>query len=124
MMTVMRIIRTDYKSVLPLRHKVLWPEKPIDFCQVKGDESAWHFAVIDSDENEGRATPISVASIYFDKTSPSKVRLRKFATVGHLQGKGIGSLLLKHIINVLRDNKVEILWLDALAYFKMSINLH
>lgn len=89
---------------MPIRHKVLWPSKPVEFCHVAGDENAYHVGVVIND------ALISVASIYFDNDS---ARLRKFATLENFQGQGFGSKLILQILSTLKDKGIRYLWCDA-----------
>ncbi|PKG80918.1 GNAT family N-acetyltransferase [Colwellia sp. 75C3] len=99
-----RSISSD--EALPIRHEVLWPNKPLQFCKVDGDETAKHYGAYLNDEL------VSVASIYMDGRV---ARLRKFATVVVFQGRGIGSKLITHILNELVNNGAESFWCDARA---------
>ena len=100
----LNIVQLSTEEVLPIRHTVLWPEKPLDFCKVKGDEEALHFGVLHNDNL------VCVASIYINKNS---ARLRKFATLVPFQGQGLGSSLLKHIFDILKKQEVTHFWCDA-----------
>ncbi|MFD2177681.1 GNAT family N-acetyltransferase [Veronia pacifica] len=95
----------NWKETLPLRHKVLWPDKPVGFCLVDGDESAWHLgAYLDE-------TMVGVASVF---ALGEQARLRKFAVDPEHQNKGIGSQMLTFIINALRQQgTVSTFWCDA-----------
>jgi GNAT superfamily N-acetyltransferase len=93
-------------EALPVRHRVLWPEKPPEFCRVPGDEAARHFGVYI------RTRLVSVASIYLDEEG---ARLRKFATLEAFQGQGIGTRLLRHVLASLHREGVGYLWCDARA---------
>jgi len=97
-----RIIALD--DALPIRHCVLWPDKPISFCKVDGDEVATHYGVYLND------ALVTVASIYIDGRV---ARLRKFATLVGFQGRGMGSQLISYIITELEQSDVEIFWCDA-----------
>ncbi|MDN2662402.1 GNAT family N-acetyltransferase [Psychromonas sp. 14N.309.X.WAT.B.A12] len=100
----MRIIEIDWQQTIAIRHQVLWPDKKPEFCIVEGDEQALHYAV----ELNGQL--ICVASIYRDHDC---VRLRKFATLVDYQGKGAGSLMLRFIINALKEAGTSYFWFDA-----------
>ena len=41
----MRIEKLHWQDTLAIRQKVLWPEKPPEFCHVKGDDQASHYGV-------------------------------------------------------------------------------
>ncbi len=92
------------EETLPIRHIVLWPAKPIEFCQVKEDNSGAHFGAF---ENDGL---ICVASVFI---TGKRARLRKFATLHEHQGNGIGTQIIEHIINYLKRHGVTYFWCDA-----------
>jgi len=96
----------EIKSIeaMLVRHKVLWPNKSIEFCQVPGDESAWHFGAFIGE------LLVCVASVYPSDTS---ARLRKFATLQEYQGQGIGTIVLSHILEGLGDKGITTFWCDA-----------
>ena len=76
----------------------------MEFCHIDEDTDGLHFVDF---VNE---VLICVASVYF--TLP-KARLRKFATDPRYQNQGIGSTMLKHIIDTLKNAQIEYLWCDA-----------
>jgi predicted GNAT family N-acyltransferase len=134
----MEIIHLNWEETIPIRHKVLWPNKPPSFCKVEGDESALHYGV-----KVDRKT-VSVASVYINYES---ARLRKFATLVEYQNQGIGTVLLKRMLEDAKSSNIGTFWFDAresaiefyarfgfiaegerffksdVPYFKMSINL-
>lgn len=91
-------------EALPIRHCVLWPNKPVSFCKVDGDDTANHYGAFLNNEL------ISIASVYID----GKVaRLRKFATLENFQGRGAGTQLISHVVAELKHTQVETFWCDA-----------
>tara|TARA_R110001583_G_scaffold26571_2_gene95710 strand:+ start:12311 stop:12718 length:408 start_codon:yes stop_codon:yes gene_type:complete len=100
----MQIKTIHWQETLPIRHQVLWPSKPVEFCKVEGDEIASHYGAYIEE------TLACVASIYIDG---STARLRKFATLEHFQAKGIGSKMLLYILRELAENGIEYFWCDA-----------
>ncbi|PKI15956.1 GNAT family N-acetyltransferase [Colwellia sp. 12G3] len=100
----MDIRKISWDEALPIRHEVLWPNKSLLFCQVKGDDIAKHYGVYLDDKL------VSVASIYIED---SVARLRKFATLVAFQGRGIGSKLITHILSELINSGTEDCWCDA-----------
>ncbi len=110
----MEVIEISTDQTLAIRHKVLWPDKPVEFCIVAGDEHAKHYGV----RLEGKL--VSVASLYLDVMQENEsgnftktARLRKFATLENYQGRGIGSALFKHLLSELQDMNIHSLWFDA-----------
>jgi len=134
----MEIKSISWEETIPLRHKVLWPNKPPEFCRVDGDEEGLHFGAFINNEL------ICVASIYL---TAEKARLRKFATDARFQNQGIGSKMLDFIILQLKNTQATFFWCDAresalgfykrfdmhpcgdrfyksdVAYFKMAVSL-
>lgn len=100
----MNIVEIKWQDTIAVRHQVLWPDKAPEFCRVEGDEQALHFAVLENQEI------ICVASLYVNENS---ARLRKFATLDAFQGKGIGSTMIDHLINNLKQQGIHYLWFDA-----------
>jgi len=94
----------NWQDALPLRQEVLWPDKPISFCQVDGDEDAQHYGVYKA------GSLVCVASVYKNK---DVARLRKFATLDAFQRLGIGSRLIKHIMRELQHEGIRLFWCDA-----------
>ena len=91
-------------EALPIRHCVLWPNKPVSFCEVDGDDAASHYGAFLNN------TLVAVASIY---VVGKEARLRKFATLEEFQGRGAGTQLITHIISVLKQTDAEMFWCDA-----------
>lgn len=94
----------DWQDTMPLRHKVLWPEKTMAFCKVDGDEAATHYGYFIDDKL------VCVASIFIDGTS---ARLRKFATLPEYQGQGIGTQVIQQALKDLETKAVNHFWCDA-----------
>ena len=104
--TIPQVIKLNWQQTIPVRHQVLWPNEAPEFCQVESDAEALHFGVILNEKI------ICVASLYLEKNT---ARLRKFATLEHYQGRGIGSLMLNHLIDALKMLDINYLWFDARA---------
>jgi predicted GNAT family N-acyltransferase len=100
----MEIRTITWEQTIPLRHCVLWPNKPVEYCHVDGDTDGLHFGAFIN------GVLICVASVYLNK---NKARLRKFATDTGYQNQGIGSKMLKHIIMFLKNSSTEFFWCDA-----------
>jgi ribosomal protein S18 acetylase RimI-like enzyme len=97
-----------WQQSLPIRHKVLWPNKPEIFCQIEEDKDADHYGAFLDDQL------VCVASLYSKSINGiTRVRLRKFATLEAYQGKGIGRKLLEHMIKDLTVKGVDYFWCDA-----------
>jgi ribosomal protein S18 acetylase RimI-like enzyme len=97
-----RIITLD--EALPVRHRVLWPDKPLSFCTVEGDESSIHYGVFLHNDL------VCVGSTFINNRT---ARLRKFATLEEFQGRGAGTQLISHIVGEIIQADVETFWCDA-----------
>lgn len=91
-------------EALPIRHSVLWPDKPLSFCKVDGDDTAEHYGAFLNN------ALVSIASIYMEGRV---ARLRKFATLEDFQGCGAGTQLISHIVAELEQTDIDTLWCDA-----------
>jgi len=91
-------------ETLPIRHKVMWPNKPIEYVKLPNDENARHFGLFVN----GEIT--SIISLFEDN---NEVQFRKFATLEKFQGLGYGSILLKKIIDLIKKEGVRKLWCNA-----------
>ena len=112
------IIQTiTWQQSLPIRHKVLWPNKPEIFCQIEEDKDANHYGVFIDEQL------VCVASLYTKTINRvTRVRLRKFATLKEFQGKGVSGKLLEHMILDLKAQGTHYFWCDAresaLSFYK------
>ncbi|MEW6982114.1 GNAT family N-acetyltransferase [Colwelliaceae bacterium 6471] len=100
----MEIRKISWQQTIPLRNSVLWPEKTAEYCHVDGDNDALHFGAFINDKL------VCVASVYLKL---NKARLRKFATDTHYQNQGVGSKMIKHIIQSLKNIETSLFWCDA-----------
>ncbi|MET1254921.1 GNAT family N-acetyltransferase [Aliikangiella maris] len=93
------------EQTLMIRHRVLWPNQSIEFCRLKEDETALHFGAYFNEQQL-----IAVASIFIIERS---ARLRKFATLPEFQNQGVGSQMLRFLLNQLQQQNVDYFWCDA-----------
>ncbi|MDF2153362.1 GNAT family N-acetyltransferase [Vibrio sp. CAU 1672] len=94
----------NWHEAMPVRHRVLWPHKPLSHCEVEGDKQAQHYGAFVDDALVG------VASVYLDGR---QARLRKFAILPQYQGQGIGSMMIEHMLASLAHSPVDCFWCDA-----------
>ena len=91
--------RVPAAVVWPIRHQVMWPEKPPEYSHVIGDEDprvSQHFGLyVDGDRL------VSVCSLFFDDAECAQ--FRKFATLDAEQRRGHGSHLLQHVLAAARE---------------------
>ncbi|RAJ33326.1 GNAT family N-acetyltransferase [Pedobacter cryoconitis] len=98
-----------------LRHRVMWPEKSIDYVKLEEDKNGLHFGLF-KDE-----LLVSVVSLFI---TGNEAQFRKFATDTKVQGNGYGTKLLQHLFLVAKQNKVETIWcnarVDKASFYKKS----
>lgn len=94
----------NYKETYPLRHQVMWPDKPLDYIVVEGDENAKHYGCFENGQL------ISVISLFING---DEGQFRKFATLVDFQGRGYGTKLLSHLIEDAKSLKLQSLICNA-----------
>jgi phosphoribosylformimino-5-aminoimidazole carboxamide ribotide isomerase len=99
-----QIKEVDLDTVWRLRREVLYPERSIDGAKLENDQAGTHLGLY----IENR--PISVISFFRDG---NVCRFRKFATLPAYQGKGYGSLLLEHIMELAESASAASIWCNA-----------
>lgn len=98
------IRKVEKEKAWELRHKVMWPDKDLDYIKLEDDDLGIHFGLFK--EN----ILISVISLFINN---EEGQFRKFATLQQEQGKGYGSMLLDHIIKEARNRGVKRIWCNA-----------
>lgn len=98
------IKKVSVEDILPIRHKVLWHDKPFEFVKVTGDEEGIHFGLyVDS-------KLVTIISLFTEEKS---MRFRKFATLPEYQNRGFGKMMMLYVIDYAKENNFERLWCDA-----------
>jgi GNAT superfamily N-acetyltransferase len=92
------------EQTYPLRHSVLWPDKPLAYVKVENDDEGFHFGAFLEDEL------VAVISLFINGEDS---RFRKFAARPDWQRRGIGTLLLNHVITEAKRLGATTLWCDA-----------
>lgn len=105
----MKSIVTEIKQItasqtLDIRHKVMWPNKPIEYVKLPNDENGRHFGLLVN----GKI--ISIISLFVEN---NEMQFRKFATLKEYQGLGFGTILLKNIIDLSKKEGIKRLWCNA-----------
>lgn len=99
--TIQKISASDTWA---LRHRVMWPEKPIDYIKLADDDQGIHFGLFKEDRL------ISVVSLFIEDNI---AQFRKFATDHAEQGHGYGTKLLSYMIKAAGDSGSQIIWCNA-----------
>jgi len=98
------ITKVDKEAAWELRHKVMWPDKDLDYIKLEDDDLGIHFGLFK--EN----ILISVISLFINN---EEGQFRKFATLQQEQGKGYGSMLLDYVIQEAKKRGVKRIWCNA-----------
>lgn len=100
----MEIKEIEASETWPLRHKVMWPNKPLDFVVLPNDEEGLHFGLFEKE------MLVSVISLFING---NEGQFRKFATDSYFQGRGYGTRLLNHLIAEAKKLNIRILRCNA-----------
>lgn len=95
---MIQILEIDASQTWPLRHKVMWPSKPLDFVILPNDNEGIHYGLFEKEKL------ISVISLF---TNHNEAQFRKFATDIDFQRKGYGAKLLMFLIKETQKLKVN-----------------
>jgi len=85
-----------------IRHKVMWPDKPLEYIKLKDDPKGIHYGYFIEDKL------VSVISVFI---TDNTAQFRKFATLEAYQGKGYGSKLLTHVLDSITS--LDYIWCNA-----------
>ncbi|UII27464.1 GNAT family N-acetyltransferase [Fulvivirga maritima] len=100
----MEILKIPHHQTWALRHKVMWPDKPLDYVKLENDESGLHYGLF----IDGELT--SVISLFIENGTG---QFRKFATQATEQGKGYGSRLLHFLFEEVQNQNLTEIWCNA-----------
>lgn len=100
----MEIKEISASETWPLRHKVMWPNKPLDFVFLPLDAEGIHYVLFENN------ILISVISLFINN---QEGQFRKFATDDYFQGRGYGTKLLDHLIEKAKKLNLKSLKCDA-----------
>jgi GNAT superfamily N-acetyltransferase len=89
---------------LRIRHEAMYPDQPYDSVKLANDDEGIHFGLY-ADEQ------LSAVVSLFEQGD--ECQFRKFATLPEAQGKGLGKMLLAHIIDYERAHGTKRLWCNA-----------
>ena len=100
----MKIKTIEASETWQIRHEVMWPDQPFEFVQLEEDALGLHFGVFVEDKL------VSIVSCFIND---DKMQFRKLATLEAYQGKGIGSELVKYILQLAKEKKLKKVWCNA-----------
>jgi GNAT superfamily N-acetyltransferase len=121
---MVEVRRIDASLLPPIRHAVLWPSVAINSQLQPFDsaETTIHYGAF-IPENENPIGCLTLTKEDYKKELPSAIadkiqgqyQVHKFAVLQEYQGKGIGSVLFRHVLEHLQqlERKPILLHLDA-----------
>ncbi|MDO7845340.1 GNAT family N-acetyltransferase [Hymenobacter sp. M29] len=92
------------EATYALRHKVLWPDKPLAYVMIAEDAAGHHFGAFQNGEL------VAVISLF---VTGAEARFRKIAARPDCQRQGIGSQLLRHVFEEAQRLGATRIWCDA-----------
>ncbi|GAO47815.1 hypothetical protein G7K_2013-t1 [Saitoella complicata NRRL Y-17804] len=112
--TEVQIRRITPDQTIPLRHSVLWPDRPQSYVLLEDDfsDTATHFGAFILSST----VPIGVISLFAlpsDDANTASYRFRKFAVDPAHQNRGIGTLLLQKVMTTCMERGASEVWCDA-----------
>ena len=99
-----KIKEIDSQKTLPIRHLVMWPNKPLNYVKLPLDNKGRHYGLYFDRKI------ISVISIF---KSNNELQFRKFATLKEYQGNGFGTKLLNFVFDLARQENINRIWCNA-----------
>lgn len=103
-MEELEIVEVPLETVLLIRQKVMYPNIPLSQQKVESDLESQHLGVKLNNEI------VAVISLY---EHDGRLQFRKFATLQELQGKGIGSYLMKYVFELAEKKRYKSIWCNA-----------
>ena len=100
----MQITLIPYPLTWEIRHKVMWPDRPLNYVKLPNDPEGIHYGLFVEKEL------ISIVSVFINER---EAQFRKFATLQKYQGSGYGSKLLSFTLSELQQKHVEKIWCNA-----------
>ncbi len=93
-----------HKDTIDLRHRVMWPNHPVDFVKLPEDPDGIHFGLFKSDDL------ISIVSLFING---DEAQFRKLATEKKEQNNGYGSRLLFYLMEYASERNLKRIWCNA-----------
>lgn len=87
-----------------IRHKVMWPDMPFEFVQLKEDNLGSHFGLY------SESKLVAIVSCFEDN---EEMQFRKLATLTEEQGKGNATILLEYILQQAKNKGIKRVWCNA-----------
>lgn len=103
-MDLLYIKPIPFQDTWPLRKRVMWPDRPLDFVKIPSDKDGLHYGLFLNEKL------ISIVSLFQDEEN---MQFRKFATETAFQGRGYGSKLLSFVFEKAAESGIKKIWCNA-----------
>lgn len=100
----MQIQQVPYEVILQMRRDVMYPALSLEEMKLPDDSRGQHWGIYEGDRF------VSVVSLFENN---KRWQFRKFATLEACQGKGYGSVLLKWLLQYVKEKQATGLWCNA-----------
>lgn len=87
-----------------IRHFAMYPDQPFEFIKLENDFDGTHFGLYNEHELTG------VVSLFVDGNMG---QFRKFAVLPQSQRQGFGKVLLQHLVDYCKIQKLTKIWCNA-----------
>lgn len=108
----MEVSRIPTEATYDLRSRVLRPGRPIEVVHYPNDARSVHFGVLDGGQVVSVVTAHAEDSELFPGVA-GQWRIRGMATDPSCQGKGVGALGLKALLDWARSEGISLVWCNA-----------
>lgn len=102
--TKVEIRKIHFESTWDLRHRIMWPDRALDYVKLPNDKHGLHYGLFANDK---------MTSIVSAFITNKEAQFRKFATLNDEQGKGYGTKLLNHLFLELANIEITRVWCNA-----------
>lgn len=100
----MQIKEAPIEAVWQMRQTIMYPSFALEQVKLPGDSEGLHLGLYEAGEL------VSVISVF---TETGSMQFRKFATQKGYQGKGYGTRLLQHVLELAVRNGCTAIWCNA-----------
>lgn len=103
-MDAISIKKIPFQRTWPIRHRVMWPKRELDYVKIPEDPEGVHYGLFLENKL------ISILSVFIKE---GQMQFRKFATEIPFQGRGYGSHLLGFVFEQAKKQGIKRIWCNA-----------
>ena len=103
-MEALEIRKIQAEDCWPIRQKVMWPDRELEYVKLEKDAEGMHFGLFREKEL------LSIISLFIEE---DRAQFRKFATLLEEQGKGYGTTLLSFLMDEVKRYPLSSIFCNA-----------